>query len=720
MLTQPRFLVVPVPGEGYRFVLQATNSAIVLKGALRPTRAASRADVAAVRSALLPQDPGSPLATVVGRTVFELEEPECGPYFAVANREGTLIAFSECYASRFGARAALGRLQNIFLREREGAWTIQALDRDAFQSADNWPDPPAFFQIPGTATPAVGAEGGCGPVGGGLSRPRYFDRQQLRAEDLTLEQQYLDRRLRRLTRYLHGWGMVAGGVVGVDGERMVVTEGYGITPLGDEIYIPAGTEWSDFRGCLEARCGMGGGGGCDDPEGVDPTSPHDGSPGGAPDGEGGALRAWVVARPHTAVMGHAPSFPDDCGHPGNHTRVNRVCETFRLDIVCSLEAPHLPDPLPCEAVQALVCWGTSGGPAGTGYPVALPPPDVPEALNYLVLAELRIEDGEVRGVSQAARRRLLPVEVLQRRLECLCHSPPVTTEPPATTAPPTTTRPPMGTVTLIPYTTLPPIGTATLIPYTTLPPIGTATLIPYTTRPPIVTMTMIPYTTGIIGPGGSPGGTLFPDDPLGPFTRPIDGGILGGGGRIVVVNEPGGGLVAGGGLPGAGGVVAGGGPRPQGTPVDALDPLVFDVAGAGTRSLDSLDFLDAEQLDALAEAGITSVRGLLETENARLIGVLDSSDVAAAEIKLRATESLRRSQPLDLDREVFDVARGAAEPVEAVSGIGPARSAALREGGIGSVAELATASPDEVSGLLGLSREVVEGMIGDARGRMTR
>ena len=708
MLTQPRFLVVPVPGEGYRFVLQATNSAIVLKGALRPTRAASRADVAAVRSALLPQDPTSPLATVVGRTVFELDEPECGPYFAVANREGTLIAFSECYASRFGARAALGRLQNIFLREREGAWTIQALDRDAFQSADNWPDPPAFFQIPGTATPPVGAEGGCGPGGGGLSRPRYFDRQQLRAEDLTLEQQYLDRRLRRLTRYLHGWGMVAGGIVGVDGDRMVLTEGYGITPLGDEIYIPAGTEWPDFRACLEARCGMGGGGGCEDPGGVGPTPPDGGSPDGSPPEEEGPIRAWVVARPHTAVTGHAPSFPDDCGHPGNHTRVNRVCETFRLDMVCALEAPHAPDPLPCEAVQALVCWGTSGGTAGTGYPVALPPPDVPEALNYLVLAELQMVDGEVQGVSQAARRRLLPVEVLQRRLECLCHTPPVTTVPPittlppGTTAPPTTTRPPMATVTLSPYTTRPPMGTATLIPYTTRPPGVTVTLFPYTTG--------IPVTTRIVGPGGGPAGTLIPSDPLDPFTRPVDGGFLGGGGRIVVVNEPvGGGLVGG-----------GGGTRPQGTPVGALDPRLFDVAGAGARPLESLDFLDAHQLDALEGAGITSVQGLLETENTRLTEVLGSSEVAAAELKLGATESLRRSRPLELDGEAFDVARGVAESVEAVSGIGPARGAALREGGIGSVAELGAATPEEVGNLLGLSREVAEGLIGDARGRMAR
>ena len=514
----------------------------------------------------------------------------------------------------------------------------------------------------------------------------------------------------------------------MEGERLVVTEGYGITPLGDEIYIPPGTEWPDFRACLESRCGMGGGGGCDDPEGT--ASPRPGE--GAPPDDASVLRAWVVARPHTRVTGHAPSFPDDCGHPGNHTRVNRVCETFRLDIVCDLVAPHAPDPLPCSGVQALVCWGTSGGPAGSVYPVALPPPQVEDELNYLVLAELQVEAGEVRGVSQAVRRRLLPVELLQRRLECLCQTPPVTTSPPSTTTPPTTTPPP---TTAPPTTTRPPVGTATLIPYTT-PPIGTFTLIPYTTLPPIIT-TLIPFTTGfqvttrIVGPGGAvvTGGLL---DPIGAVTRPVDENLLGGGGRIVVVNEPvGGGLggvlgggpgggLAGGGIPVGGGVVGPGLETPGGTPVSGLDPRVFEVGAAETRSIEALDFLDASQIETLRDAGITSVRGLLETENSRLIEVLDSSEVGVAELKVGATESLRRSQPLDLDQAVFDVARGAAESVDAVSGIGPARARALGEGGIRSVAELAAADPTQVGDLLGLSSSVAQGMIDDARSRMTR
>lgn len=78
---------------------------------------------------------------------------------------------------------------------------------------------------------------------GTLLRPRYFDRQQLVADDLNLGQQYFRARLRRHNRFLHGWGVVCGAVVqqadpGGNPWLMRVSEGYAVTPRGDEIYIP--------------------------------------------------------------------------------------------------------------------------------------------------------------------------------------------------------------------------------------------------------------------------------------------------------------------------------------------------------------------------------------------------------------------------------------------------------------------------------------------------
>ncbi len=75
-----------------------------------------------------------------------------------------------------------------------------------------------------------------------LLRPRYFDRQQLRADDLNLGQSYLRERLRRHNRHLHGWGVVCGLQVTLnpdDPYRAQIQPGYAVTPLGDEVEVAA-------------------------------------------------------------------------------------------------------------------------------------------------------------------------------------------------------------------------------------------------------------------------------------------------------------------------------------------------------------------------------------------------------------------------------------------------------------------------------------------------
>lgn len=90
-----------------------------------------------------------------------------------------------------------------------------------------------------------------------LIRLNYFDRQQLTAADLNAEQQYFRERLRRHNRFLHGWGVVSGAAVTLGGAvgSIHVSEGYVVTPHGDEIYIPAGTQVDvsgDLNTCLGA------------------------------------------------------------------------------------------------------------------------------------------------------------------------------------------------------------------------------------------------------------------------------------------------------------------------------------------------------------------------------------------------------------------------------------------------------------------------------------
>ena len=94
--------------------------------------------------------------------------------------------------------------------------------------------------------------------GSGLLRPRYVERQQLTATDLNLGQNYLRERLRRHNRALHGWGVVCGAAVSrVDGAswQVRVAEGYGLTPWGDELVIPADAPPFDIQAGVEACLG---------------------------------------------------------------------------------------------------------------------------------------------------------------------------------------------------------------------------------------------------------------------------------------------------------------------------------------------------------------------------------------------------------------------------------------------------------------------------------
>jgi hypothetical protein len=88
--------------------------------------------------------------------------------------------------------------------------------------------------------------------------PRYYPRQLITPDDLTLEQDYFRDRMRRHNRLLHGWGVVCGALVcpvtGTDANNVVtlapwqvqVQPGYALGPYGDEIIIDC-TRTMDLR-----------------------------------------------------------------------------------------------------------------------------------------------------------------------------------------------------------------------------------------------------------------------------------------------------------------------------------------------------------------------------------------------------------------------------------------------------------------------------------------
>lgn len=85
-------------------------------------------------------------------------------------------------------------------------------------------------------------------------RPRYYARQLVTPDDMTLEQDYFRAKLRRHNRFLHGWGVVCGArVVSAKQPWMVIVKsGYILGPYGDEICI-------EKDQCVDVRtkCGSG-------------------------------------------------------------------------------------------------------------------------------------------------------------------------------------------------------------------------------------------------------------------------------------------------------------------------------------------------------------------------------------------------------------------------------------------------------------------------------
>jgi hypothetical protein len=71
-----------------------------------------------------------------------------------------------------------------------------------------------------------------------LKRNRYFFGKLLSAEDLEREQEYHLERQRRTNRFMHGWGVVDGLKVSVEGgTKVVVSAGLAIDCAGNEIVV---------------------------------------------------------------------------------------------------------------------------------------------------------------------------------------------------------------------------------------------------------------------------------------------------------------------------------------------------------------------------------------------------------------------------------------------------------------------------------------------------
>ena len=310
--------------------------------------------------------------------------------------------------------------------------------------------------------------------------PLYFDRQIVRASDLTLDRTSHDEELERMRRLLHGWGVVAGfAFLKLEPEKGLVRigKGYGITPNGHEIYLTQPVELTDLVRRVDECCGPDSAG-CDIIDEAERKRIAENHAKGFTEG-------WLIARPHYTDSDYRAGVPDGCQHPANALLPARRCEGIRFDIVCTLDFPHVQTPISCEELTDWMCKVPKTGR------LPLPMPGMVEEENdFLVLAKIKIEDGK-QSITYEDRRLRLPVSIIQDWVSaCMCAAKPApvtTTTTVTTTAAPTTT------------------ATSTAAP--------TATPRPSTSRP---STTFFPGTTFI------PGVTDFPTFTFNPATtKPI-------------------------------------------------------------------------------------------------------------------------------------------------------------------------------------------------------
>lgn len=242
-------------------------------------------------------------------------------------------------------------------------------------------------------------------------RPLWVDRQMIAAADLTAEQDWQDAQRARLRRFALGWGVVAGFEVIKGGDGLRIKKGYGLTPMGHEIYLPDDLNWEGIGKDLRAACHPSAENACSDLSGQ------------SSDGESGA--AWIVARLVDAASCPRPGVPEGCAHAGNHWAYTRNATGVQFEICCNLDPAMLLPASDCDEAAALLKEG------------AVPMPDDLD-FDVLPIAAIQFGSDGIETVTVVGRRRLLPMSLLQDALACCsCHE----TEPVEPTDPVIPTEP---------------------------------------------------------------------------------------------------------------------------------------------------------------------------------------------------------------------------------------------------------------------------------------
>ena len=222
-------------------------------------------------------------------------------------------------------------------------------------------------------------------------RPRYYARQLVTPDDLTLEQNYFRAKLRRHNRYLHGWGVVCGADVVPATKRennqtkpqpwkVIVKSGYVLGPYGDEIFIEADQ-------CVDVRKICGPAETLDDEECLDaqPTAP-----------QGENEKRWIAIR-YVESKTRLIRVPlGGCGCEDNTCEYSRFADDYEICVI-----DHCP-----ESHQNPPTFNLGRGPA-VGNEIARALPACPECQDepWVVLSAFTVKPDGTVELSQCDCRR---------------------------------------------------------------------------------------------------------------------------------------------------------------------------------------------------------------------------------------------------------------------------------------------------------------------------
>jgi hypothetical protein len=220
--------------------------------------------------------------------------------------------------------------------------------------------------------------------------PRYYPRQLITPDDLTLEQNYFRDRMRRHNRLLHGWGVVCGalvcpvitkdtnGVVSVAPWQVLVRQGLILGPYGDEIMIDC-VRTVDLRG--KGVSGTTGDPCIDVP---DPWCSQVTTPQGT-----GTL--YIAVKYKQSMTRPVRVQPIGCGCDGNSCECSRWHDGYEIAILdcCPIEGQVPPPPINVITGDIPSC------------------PECPEQ-PWVVLAAVQVEsDGTISSIDNCSCRRLV-------------------------------------------------------------------------------------------------------------------------------------------------------------------------------------------------------------------------------------------------------------------------------------------------------------------------